>query len=115
MNERGVFSYVFIFAIIIVILGFLFVIAIPIVQNMMSKSFEVSEDLLADTNTNINALGAGTIKTQTMATINAQQDASATNFEILGFLQQYGWFFILLVFGLYYLLAARRNVEYQGM
>lgn len=115
MGERGVFSYVFVFAMIIVVLGFFFVVAIPIIQSMQATSYSISQPVLTDTNDTIAALNAGTIKTGATQAINNQQAAAATNFEILSFLSQWGWFFILIVFAVAYLLNARRNVEYQGL
>lgn len=115
MGEKGIFSYIFVYAIILVLLGFLFVVAIPSVQKMQVHSYVISEDLLDDTNVLANSLGPGTIKNSAVTAINDQQDASATQFEILSFLSQWGWVFILMTFALAYLLTARRNVEYSGL
>lgn len=113
-DERGVFSFVFVFAIIIIILAFFFVVAIPIVQQMQAQSFVIGEPVLEDTNALIATLNNGVVKTQAQSAINEQQNASATNFEILSFLSQWAWVFILIVLAMAYLLTTRRNVEFGG-
>ena len=116
MNQRGVFAYVFVFAIVVGLMAFMFAVQNPILNSFITGMFDESNNILADTNTNINNLGAGTIKTETGRVIADQQNAATGNQSIVESVGKYGWFYIIIVFTIGYLLIARRNVEYsQGL
>ena len=114
MNERGVFSYVFIFAIVVGMMVFMFSVQNPILNSFITGMFDESNSILSDTNANIGNLAAGTIKNETGRVIADQQNASAGSQSIVESVGKYGWFYILVVFSFAYLLIARRNVEYSG-
>lgn len=111
MGQKGVISYVLVFAVLFIALGFIFAILYPGLQQFHIALWSANGYILDTSNDLTNNIQDTQLKTAFSSSIQSQKDAITTNTDILGFLSQYAWFFIALIIFVIIFLKIRENVE----
>lgn len=112
-NQRGVLTFWFIFTFLIITLVVLFAFTLPVSLNVQTKMYEAGEDQLNDALITANSIEDSNAKSLILGVVNDAKGAQEENIEIVGFLIQYGWVFILIIVSAISYLWARSFVETQ--
>jgi hypothetical protein len=113
MNEKGVFTYIFVFLMISILFILIFVIITPALQTFITKSYSASEILLKDANTTAGGLTNTNIKNTIQNTLDSQISNTGSQVEILGFFYQNAWIILIFIIAIVLFLLARQSVEVQ--
>lgn len=114
MGEKGVVTISIIFIISFVILTLFFGVLIPAMQNFNIKIWSTNDTILESSDEASEKIKDSELKTAFNNSIQSQKDASTTNVEFLGFLNQYAWFFISVITLLTLFVIQRSIVETQA-
>lgn len=111
-GQRGFISYALIFLVGFLLLTGIFAILFPSVQTFHIQMWGASEDIISDNSTYINRnIDDAAVKASFNEVVDAQADNVTTNVEVLGFLNQYAWFFIIIMIMLAIYLQVRIVTE----
>lgn len=115
MNQKGIFSYIFVFLILVFAGTFIFVLANPALQIFHIRSYAHSESMLDLANDSADLINDANVKAQIKSVVQAEKDSTTTNVDILGNLYQYYWIIFVVIISIVLFVAARRQVETGGI
>lgn len=110
-DQRGSFSYWFIFIILAIILMALFAVTIPLLQTIDSEFYKAAGPLIDKQEANLANVTDANIRAAMQDNITSQRNSIPHQIEVLSIFFQYGWIIILVIIVVVLFLLARRNVE----
>jgi|GEM_PF-5396056 len=113
-NKKGVFSIVFIFVVLSLILIFTFAIIVPIGTLFTTESYKAGEQIMLKANDSISKINNTEIKEHISEVLTGATDNTQENIEVLSGMYKYSWIIILAIITLVLFLLTRSLVEYQS-
>ena len=113
-DERGSISYFFVFVLLVIILTFLFGVAIPFLQVYTVDIQGVTSDLIIQAEEDALDIQDVNARQAVLDSLGTQETALADSQVIYGSFIQYSVFIIIIIIALILFMASRRDVE-QGI
>lgn len=114
MNQTGNLAFVFVYIVMFILMIFLFVFFAPIAQNFTVHSFNVSYQLIEDSNDTVQGISDTAQKGQIEGILTDQQDNLVFQIDLLGSLNKYAGIIILVISAIALVLLTRSVVQRQG-
>lgn len=111
LDNKGNISLAFFFAIIFIMLSFMFIVLAPALQTYTARIFLAGEPLIDDANTISSGFSDAQVKSIYRESLQGQKDSFAVQQEVLGTLTTYAWLFILILAAFIFLIYSRFLVE----
>lgn len=115
LNERGSFSYFFIFVIAAIILVFFFALIVPLMVTWNTTLYEASEGMLEDSLAVAGDINDPGVSAAFTSSITAASDSLEDQVDILSVFFRYSWLIIIFIAALVIFLFARMQVESGGV
>jgi len=115
LNEKGSFSYFFVFVVSAIILLFFFALMTPLLMTWNTSIYEASEGLFEDSLTTANDINDSTVKAAFINSTNAASSSITDQTDILSVFFQYAWIIVVFISALIIFLFARQQVESGGV
>ena len=110
-NKEGNISFFFAFVFIGIILLFLFAVANPLLINISSSFYQAGEDILEESGGVIDTISDASVRAELNGMVDAAQESTTDNIEVLTFFYQYGWIFVIVITCFVIFVIARKQVE----
>ena len=115
LNEKGSFSYFFVFIVSAIILVLFFAFMTPLMMIWNTSIYESSEVLFEDSLSTANDINNASVKAALIGSTNAASTSITDQVDILSIFFQYAWLIVIFVLALIYFLFARQQVESGGV
>jgi hypothetical protein len=110
-NKKASISYFMVFIYLMFILLTLFALFIPIGIDLNVAFFGAGDDILADSENRLNEIDDSDVKTGIQNNLDAAQESTGNQIDILSSFFQYGWILIVVIVTFVIFVIARSNIE----
>jgi len=97
MNQKGNLSFVFFLIVFIITATIIFVVFTPLAQRFTISAYQMSEDLVIDSNASADTFTDAGMKTEVQGILQQQKDNYVFQIDLLGALNKYSAIIILLL------------------
>jgi len=110
-EERGQFSYAFIFAIMIIVLLFIFMFIAPLLQAFLTGMYSGMEPVIEISKTYATGIDNNDTREAFLGAITSQENSAIAGNQVLSALIGFGGVFTVILVAFVFYLLSRRNVQ----
>lgn len=111
MNQKGSFSYFYVFIVLTIPLIIFFALGIPFIQTMLTALYEAGEPLIDEQATMAAGISDANIRAAMEDNITSQRNSIPDQIDILSIFYQYSWIIIIVIISVTLFIFARRQTE----